>query len=621
MFGYFREFYWADDSAILPYEFLDVPSVLLNQNNNTSQIDIGHSVKLTGNGMLADKGSDLSHADFGLSAYTYASAAEWNTAGYKEITIQSNDDVISVNNFVEVNIDTDSTMGSIRVNNAKRGNISAGDYGDNIYIDAYTNNGGASNLFSVQAHGGDDAITINGVQNSQYTSVNIDAGEGNDVIDLSLLADPLTNNVIRIVDGGDDTDFLLLSGDDSVTFKNVELVRGIDNASLTVSSELLANNAAGNGFMLSDIDLSFDESIASYDINVNFRDAEEDMYLNYGLDHVLGYNQIYGPDDYYVDVNRFYELAVTTTDGNHYTLLANDWTFFDSVYYTGDVYTMKTPTAYAHDAEPTSTRLSVDEWNMAGYKNAVIDSDDDTVMVNNYVDVEINDSKAGADIFVTNAKRGDITADGRDSHVSVSVLSNNQFADNTFHINTGVGNNVIALTESENSQYTSFEINTGSGRNDVVDVSGIKEAYSSDVVRTVIAGSDECPPDDFDTLILSGHDSVQFEYFECVRGRGEASLTLTSSLLQNNGSVEYDSEYHDHQMLVVEDIDLLLDDSILSYEIEALSDSNIRVLESEGIDADGFVRVTIESEDSMYGDYVLTNDQDFTTTDFSEALT
>lgn len=237
----------------------------------------------------------------------------------------------------------------------------------------------------------------------------------------------------------------------------------------------------------------------------------------------------------------------------------------------------------------SSTFASIDDWNANGYKEISIDNNDDVVVVDNFVDVDINNGGDGSYILVNDAKRGQITtADGNDD-ISIDVYSNNEGWVNGFTIDSGAGNDNIVLADSQNSQYTSFEINAASG-NDTVDVSGLNMPdYSTDVTRVANGGSGN------DTLVFSGENTVSFKNFEVIQGQDDAALTLSSSLMANNDSG-----------LILSDIDLSFDDSVVSYETDDLSCAQSHYLESMGMDSDAYVALTVCTDEGAYN--ILTTD-------------
>lgn len=216
------------------------------------------------------------------------------------------------------------------------------------------------------------------------------------------------------------------------------------------------------------------------------------------------------------------------------------------------------------------TYASVDVWNKTGFKEVQINTDSDLILVDNFVDVDINNNNAdGAEVYVSNVKRGSIDTGAGDDTIEVSIYSNNASWSNTFSIDSGAGDDSIALYNSLNSKYTSYNIDAGSG-NDVVDVSLVSEEYSSSVTRTVDGG------DGFDSIVISGTDNVSFANFEAVTVTdADAVVTLTSDLLANNNA---------------DGFGLVLSSSAFSFGELSVADAALALteLQAEYIDSLGF---------------------------------
>ncbi|BCL73132.1 rhizobiocin [Vibrio nigripulchritudo ATCC 27043] len=249
----------------------------------------------------------------------------------------------------------------------------------------------------------------------------------------------------------------------------------------------------------------------------------------------------------------------------------------------------------------SATVLSSDTWNKAGYKEAKVDGNDNLVYVNNFVDVDIdNNNSQGASILVANAKRGTIdTGNGNDA-ITIAAFSNSLNWGNLFEVNSGFGNDIITITHAKNSQFTRFEIDAGAG-NDVVDVSGLLGPAVGAEHRFADGGSG------FDVLKLSGTDTVSFENFEVVRGAGKiapAALTIDSALLAaNNAEAEVGFG------LVLSNIDITLDGSILGHDSYELTADEAMYLDAQGLDAEDFYSVTVYTEEGAY--QILTSDSDY----------
>lgn len=115
----------------------------------------------------------------------------WNTVKNAKIV---SDQALNLRlvDFVQTDVVvTDSSASNIIVQNAKRGNFTTDGGNDTISITLRTNNNDWQNSFDIHAGGGNDTITIGKgsgggyITDGRFTSVAIDAGSGNDNIDLS----------------------------------------------------------------------------------------------------------------------------------------------------------------------------------------------------------------------------------------------------------------------------------------------------------------------------------------------------------------------------------------------------------------------------------------------------
>jgi hypothetical protein len=245
----------------------------------------------------------------------------------------------------------------------------------------------------------------------------------------------------------------------------------------------------------------------------------------------------------------------------------------------------------------TVTILSVDTWNKAGFKEAQIHNDSDIVIVDNFVDVDIdNTNTSGSEIYLYNSKRGNITTSDGDDTIEIGVYTNNSGWVNKFTIDSGAGNDSILMTNVQNSKYTSFDIDVGSG-NDKVDVSGLSSPYASSVSRLVDGG------EGIDTLVISDS-SVSFSNFEVVVGSKSdfgTSIAITSDLLASNAS---------DFGLVFSNIDVSF---ASGFEFDApsmLSADQAHYLDSLGLDTADYVSLTTHVDDVSYT--VLTDDHSYT---------
>ncbi|RQW64959.1 hypothetical protein [Vibrio viridaestus] len=273
--------------------------------------------------------------------------------------------------------------------------------------------------------------------------------------------------------------------------------------------------------------------------------------------------------------------SATNLDESNATLTVTDG---ESIYDDG---------AYLNETD--SSYVYVDEWNKDGFKEAQVYSDDSEVIVNNFVDVDIENSSEDAHVYVYEAKRGNITTSDGDDTISVSVKSNNINWSNTFNVNSGNGDDIITFDNYENSQNTSLNIDAGDG-NDTVDISGLNVADVSEGVSRDIDGGDG-----LDTLVLSSQTGVTFENFEVITAANSDStveLTLDSDLLATNGS-------EDGLVLTGFDVDASDFDSA---SVSDLSADDASYLSSLGLDASDYTALTVDYGDTSY--HVLTDDSD-----------
>lgn len=598
---YFEDLFWIADNTYDNHGYYHQDfniSSYLNYSNQNS-ISLGTDYSFTNDGSISEDGVTVNHMSFGPGLnVTYAGLDEWNYHHHQDISIINNDDSIVVDNYMNVVIDTTANEhgASIQVDDAKRGTITTGNGDDRIDVDVYSDSAEGDNRFTIASGDGDDVIALRHSQHSEYTSIDMNAGKGNDIIDVSDLASSDTFAASRHIDGGEGTDAITISGDNMVSFDNVELVRGTDDASLTITSEMLAHNNSLGGMIFADVALSFDDSILSYDV----RDfTEQDCrYMGTGLNHVWG-----GDHSFDYDAEDYVVVTVQTAEGS-YELITNDQNFTDDMVSInkGTVTDSSVHESVTSVEDDDAMYVAADYWNQNSLKTVSVDNDDSVVMVDNIVDVNIHNTNTNAvDIAVNNVKRGEISAENGDANISVGLYSNNASGGNTFDITTDKGCDTIVLTNEQNSQYTSFHIQTGAGY-DVVDVSGIEAPASSEVVRVIDGGTsnDEYDSDYHeDVLIFSGEDSMTFKNFEVVKGVDGAALTMTDVLMADNNSEEG---------LVVADVDLTLDSSILSYqvgEVQFAADT----LDYAGLNADDFVELTLTTDDGIYS--LVTNDAQF----------
>ncbi len=268
------------------------------------------------------------------------------------------------------------------------------------------------------------------------------------------------------------------------------------------------------------------------------------------------------------------------------------------------------------------TSVTVDNWNQAGFKEVQVNSEADNkfIFVENFVDVDINATGENAHVVVSDAKRGEITTGEGNDTVFVSVNSNggmNTNWANHFEIDTGAGNDHIVMTDSNLSNFTSLDINAGSG-DDVVNISGLSNAFShySDVTREIEGGEGN------DAIFVSGEvngseHAVSLSGFEAIIGVGDASVNVTSDLLENN-YFDVPEGFDDvtGELLVLSDIDVSLGDGIVVLDWDSeLVDLEEDLITSVGLDTDlddySWVLLGYMDGDEVTHSSILTNDELF----------
>ncbi len=235
----------------------------------------------------------------------------WDNKDYKEAKVDGDYEVITIDNFVDVDIINASDLGysHIDVLNAKRGNIdtTGADSDDSIYIAVTSNNYNWSNLFTVDTGTGDDDVTLANIKGSQYTSFDISLGDGNDVLDIADLNEAKYDSIDRIADGGEGFDVLITNGDDNLEFSGFEVVEGTGfDSDLEIDAETLAANDDGElGLVIANISVSYSDDL---EYSTSELDGEQTDYLDN-----LGY-----------DADSFDVVTVTSADGEYTLLVENE---------------------------------------------------------------------------------------------------------------------------------------------------------------------------------------------------------------------------------------------------------------------------------------------------------
>ncbi|CVI60604.1 MULTISPECIES: rhizobiocin [Agrobacterium] len=198
------------------------------QVKNGSSLDSGVvnvgavSVPGTGAGGTVDVGYDPSSNGFKFDV-----SSAWNSVKNALAQSDTSENLI-FKDFVQVDVHLGGTGSStVEVLNAKRGNISTGAGNDTVTVSVISNDKAWVNAFNIDTGAGNDTIVVKagtafdggvaagtnvvnggaGVTDGSFTSVKIDAGAGNDSIDLSGV-----NLASSLVTGGKGIDHIKASG-------------------------------------------------------------------------------------------------------------------------------------------------------------------------------------------------------------------------------------------------------------------------------------------------------------------------------------------------------------------------------------------------------------------------
>jgi Ca2+-binding RTX toxin-like protein len=128
------------------------------------------------------------------NTYDFDVLTAWNSV--KNVKAVSEDsESLTFSNFVHTDVILGGTGDStVNIFDAKRGNVVTGAGDDSVNLTTLTNDAGWTNAFTISTNAGDDKIVIGagsagvagaGVKNGSLTTFTINAGTGNDTIDLS----------------------------------------------------------------------------------------------------------------------------------------------------------------------------------------------------------------------------------------------------------------------------------------------------------------------------------------------------------------------------------------------------------------------------------------------------
>ncbi|KQM32280.1 MULTISPECIES: hypothetical protein [unclassified Rhizobium] len=192
--------------------------------------------------------------DTDLNGFSFDVAGAWNSVK-NVLAVSDTAQNIQVKDFVHADILLGGNGNStVEVLNVKRGNVVTGDGNDNVHLSLLSNSTAWVNDTVIKTGGGNDNIVItqgqslkdiggivnatgsnggNGVTNGSSTTVYIDAGDGNDTIDLSAVT-LKASTVIggkgvdkMVASGGADT-FVFNLGDMAKTALDTDKIIGFD---------------------------------------------------------------------------------------------------------------------------------------------------------------------------------------------------------------------------------------------------------------------------------------------------------------------------------------------------------------------------------------------------------
>ncbi|MFK0207500.1 rhizobiocin [Agrobacterium sp. NPDC090283] len=196
----------------------------------------------TGAGGKVDVGYDASS-----NGFTFDVSSAWNSVKNALAQSDTSENLI-FKDFVQVDVHLGGTGSStVEVINAKRGNISTGAGNDTVNVSVVSNDKAWVNAFNIDTGAGNDTITVKagtafneagaggiaagtnvvnggaGVTDGSFTSVKIDAGAGDDKIDLSGV-----NLASSLVTGGKGVDKIIASGGaDTFVFNLGDMAKSI----------------------------------------------------------------------------------------------------------------------------------------------------------------------------------------------------------------------------------------------------------------------------------------------------------------------------------------------------------------------------------------------------------
>lgn len=220
--------------------------------------------QLVGFGEIDDEQLALNRSDTDQGLSNAEVISTDGKAKYKEVKVTNSDSKVYIKDAVDFYINNNNPCGTaVEVVNAKRGVVNTHDGDDSINIVINSNSPDWSNLFSINSQSGDDYISLTETNNSQYSSFYIDAGVGNDLINLSEIAAPYhPDEVTRTIKGGDGQDILVLNNTQSVAISGFEVLYSPLGGSLLLTEKLLADNTSnGSTLVIYGFDVTWDKDL------------------------------------------------------------------------------------------------------------------------------------------------------------------------------------------------------------------------------------------------------------------------------------------------------------------------------------------------------------------------
>ncbi|MCA2376409.1 MAG: rhizobiocin [Agrobacterium sp.] len=250
---------------------------------DTGVVNVGAvTVPGSGTGGKVDVGYNA-----GTNGFTFDVSSAWNSVKNALAKSDSSEN-LSFKDFVQVDVHLGGTgSSSVEVLNAKRGNISTGAGNDTVVLSVVSNDKGWVNAFNIDTGAGNDTIIVKagtafndasgsgivgtqavnggaGVTDGSFTSVKIDAGDGNDTIDLSGV-----KLASSLVTGGKGIDHIIASsGADTFVFNLGDMAKSLATDTITgfnaSMDKLKLVGTTISNWTLSNFD---DDTILSYNVD------------------------------------------------------------------------------------------------------------------------------------------------------------------------------------------------------------------------------------------------------------------------------------------------------------------------------------------------------------------